>query len=673
MSDQSDSQNLSEQQVQMSEGTSPSSSSDDGSRSTPSNLPKAATRQRKKRTSDSEDEDYVAEEEATSKRVEPAQGIKPGMKIKRPAGRQPMSKARASTEKPTPIEPVAAEGKKRKERVKKTVARVLGKASIMEDEEEEEEVAAPAPKAPKLMGDAIRTGAAASKAKPAPKPKPKRNTRSIPATEKNKAPVPEAAEEEEENVLRKLKPKIPDHNDAHPVAEDMKLRRDSGLRKWREADPYASRRRTAVDYRFHTKEQQDFYETVLLDKKPIVCDMRWVDWQYIKDNEEYYPGVQDSFKACGVEDFVGQKLTKWNEELIMQFYSTAHFYPDGRIVWMSEGTRYQSTVAEWAQLINAPEEHDDDLDIYAKKKMDHNSMSNMYKEIPNEALDTFKFGSVHYLLSGLPTINWILRHTLLPKSGDHKMIRGHAINLLHIFDVPQKFKVMSLMIETIKRTAADQKRSCGYAPQIQELINSKMGTGIYLLDKEHLPIRPDFEDNQVVMTENEPSSAQAQAKKEKARKEKAAKMPTQEEASEYFLKTKQEQLGYLIASTLRIEQGLATLTQNQASLERIMEQKFYDLDVKVTEIQTAVEQLQDDMQERRGRTTTDAFARVPRGPRSSAVPVAATRATTSAPATASVPPAPASTSAPTPASTSASTEAFVLGVIRTPPPPEDQA
>ena len=105
MSDQSDSQNLSEQQVQMSEGTSPSSSSDDGSRSTPRNLPKATTRQRKKRTSDSEDEDYLAEEEATSMRVEPAHGIKPGMKIKRPAGRQPMSKARASTEKPTPIEP----------------------------------------------------------------------------------------------------------------------------------------------------------------------------------------------------------------------------------------------------------------------------------------------------------------------------------------------------------------------------------------------------------------------------------------------------------------------------------------------------------------------------------------------------------------------------------------
>ena len=122
---------------------------------------------------------------------------------------------------------------------------------------------------------------------------------------------------------------------------------------------------------------------------------------------------------------------------------------------------------------------------------------------------------------------------------------------------------MSLMVETIKRTAADQKRSCGYAPQIQELINSKMGTGIYLLDKEHLPIRPDFEDNQVVMNEEEPSSVQAHEKREKARAEKAAKMPTAEEASQVFLKSKQDQLGYLIASTLRIEKGLATLTQTK--------------------------------------------------------------------------------------------------------------
>jgi hypothetical protein len=40
---------------------------------------------------------------------------------------------------------------------------------------------------------------------------------------------------------------------------------------------------------------------------------------------------------------------------------------------------------------------------------------------------------------------------------------------------------------------------------------------------------------------------------------------------------------------------LANLTQTQASFERIIETKFHDLDVKVTQIQTTVEQLQGDV------------------------------------------------------------------------------
>ena len=170
------------------------------------------------------------------------------------------------------------------------------------------------------------------------------------------------------------------------------------------------------------------------------------------------------------------------------------------------------------------------------------------------------------------------------------------------------------------------------------------------------------------MTENEPPSVQAQEKKAKAKVEKAAKVPTVEEASQVFLKIKQDHLGYLIQFTLRIEQGLATLTKNEESLERIVGTKFYDLDVKITEIQTAVEQLQEDVEEKKGKSTTDAFARVPRGQRSAAVPVTDTRATSYAPATASVPPAP----APTPPAPSTSTDAFVFGVLST-PPPKDQA
>ena len=146
-------------------------------------------------------------------------------------------------------------------------------------------------------------------------------------------------------------------------------------------------------------------------------------------------------------------------------------------------------------------------------------------------------------------------------------------------------------------------------------------------------------------------------RKGKARVEKASKMPSAAEALEVFLKSKQDQLGFLIQATLRIEKGLATLTQNQESLERIIETKFYDLDLKVTEIQTIVERLHEEGEEKKGKGTTNAFQRVPRSQRSAAVLVPDTRATSSAPvAIASVSP-----PAPTPPAPTTFTDAFVLG------------
>ena len=116
-----------------------------------------------------------------------AASTKPGLNKKAPAKRVPMSKAKASTleTSKTTEEEATGEGKNRKERVKKTIARVIGRPSMMrdeEEEEEEEELVAPPAKSQKLMVDAIKTGAAPSKPKSAPKPyAPKRSTRNISA------------------------------------------------------------------------------------------------------------------------------------------------------------------------------------------------------------------------------------------------------------------------------------------------------------------------------------------------------------------------------------------------------------------------------------------------------------------------------------------------------------
>jgi hypothetical protein len=78
--------------------------------------------------------------------------------------------------------------------------------------------------------------------------------------------------------------------------------------------------------------------------------------------------------------------------MIMQFYSTTHFYPDGKIVWMTEGVRYQYSITEWAALLDAPKDEEHNIDIYTKPKQDHKSMRNMYNPIPESDLETHKLG-----------------------------------------------------------------------------------------------------------------------------------------------------------------------------------------------------------------------------------------------------------------------------------------
>lgn len=90
-----------------------------------------------------------------------------------------------------------------------------------------------------------------------------------------------------------------------------------------------------MDYRFHIKEQQEFYETVLLNKSPTVNDMRWVDWEYIDAHPDRF--LHENLKTLELDEFIGTNLTAWNDEIIVQFYSTANFYPDGKIRWMTEG------------------------------------------------------------------------------------------------------------------------------------------------------------------------------------------------------------------------------------------------------------------------------------------------------------------------------------------------
>ncbi|KAI5016137.1 hypothetical protein ZWY2020_005988 [Hordeum vulgare] len=250
-------------------------------------------------------------------------------------------------------------------------------------------------------------------------------------------------------------------------------------------------------------------------------------------------------------------MTPWNDELIMQFYATVPFYDDS-LVWMTDGHKYEATIAEWASIIGAPKQEDRDVDVYAEEKQSHDSMAYMYKTIPHKYLASHKMGSVYLLQAGIPTTNTILRYTLMPKSGDENMIRGYSINLLHLLDTHTRFRVMDLIVETIRRTVADQKRSCGYAPYIQMLINAKLGKHAYLLDHPHLPLQPEFEDNEVVMDDNAPNSVAARMAAEASEAEAGRNRPPIVPQ----LRTPAKQMSFLVSIVQGMEKTMQEIMQN---------------------------------------------------------------------------------------------------------------
>nr|XP_040258366.1 uncharacterized abhydrolase domain-containing protein DDB_G0269086-like [Aegilops tauschii subsp. strangulata] len=194
----SDSQNISEQHEDLSEGSSPAKSFDEGSRITPTNLPKAAKTTRKTKGSGT-DEDFQPEEVTSKKKKKKVLAKEYGTSAStRPSGSAKerlvvrkvlISKAdKATAPKGTmtftledPSDAEAGAGKKKK-RPRKTIAHVIGKPSMVaddHDDEEEEEPTADAPpaKTQKLMTDVVKSVAPS---KPKSKPKalaPKRSTR----------------------------------------------------------------------------------------------------------------------------------------------------------------------------------------------------------------------------------------------------------------------------------------------------------------------------------------------------------------------------------------------------------------------------------------------------------------------------------------------------------------
>ncbi|KAE8794068.1 pumilio-like protein 1 [Hordeum vulgare] len=90
------------------------------------------------------------------------------------------------------------------------------------------------------------------------------------------------------------------------------------------------------------------------------------------------------------------------------------------------------------------------------------------------------------------------------------------------------------------------------------------------------------------MDDNDPNSAPARMAADAAEAETARNRPPPVPQ----LRTQAEQMSFLVSSVQGMEKNIQEILQGQKSLERVVETKFHDMDVKVFELTTIVKQLQ---------------------------------------------------------------------------------
>jgi hypothetical protein len=106
--------------------------------------------------------------------------------------------------------------------------------------------------------------------------------------------------------------------------------------------------RDAYDYKFHTRFQHDFYESVILPKGKRVAISQWIDWSYMKNKHDpIFDNVVAACKAKHLRDVLAFKKN-WSNEVIAQFCATLYVEEHGdarNFHWMTEGHWYEVSYA----------------------------------------------------------------------------------------------------------------------------------------------------------------------------------------------------------------------------------------------------------------------------------------------------------------------------------------
>jgi len=186
-----------------------------------------------------------------------------------------------------------------------------------------------------------------------------------------------------------------------------------------------------VDYRFHTRFQQDFYQTIILAKAGIASEAQWVDWTHMANlGHEICDEVAQMCEDRHIKDIMGFQHD-WNKEVIAQFYATVYFGHDPEngnkrtIYWMTEGHHYQCSYTSVCRYLRLDDQDVNRPMLHYDLPLSADQVRFMY---PRDRIGNA--GKVMGLYTYYSILNRLFRTTLTPRDGNPSDISAHAKNLM---------------------------------------------------------------------------------------------------------------------------------------------------------------------------------------------------------------------------------------------------
>jgi len=119
-------------------------------------------------------------------------------------------------------------------------------------------------------------------------------------------------------------------------------------------DPRGAERSSLGDARFWFPHQADWYESMIMTKKHVTTEMKWIDWAYLKrlatPVKEVVNAVYDRCQEMDLVDIMSFTCN-WNEEVVALFYATLFVKESGRTLhWVLGGKQFTYNMAQFSTL-----------------------------------------------------------------------------------------------------------------------------------------------------------------------------------------------------------------------------------------------------------------------------------------------------------------------------------